>query len=176
MKRLFVALALTVSITALAQQKAKFKAFDRSFDIVQSMPVEFNGTSYSVAYAIVATAKSVEAAKINNNQVRRAYAVNPCAEYNQIHTLAYDRGSVYANYPRPDTIGDARLAGEYAVMFSMAERELERVAAIAVINACATPNNKCCDKSGALDKCKDSTKFCELTGSIDNCTTSSESC
>lgn len=175
--RFSLALCLMIfSNFGFSQQRKQPSAVDRSVEVLNSMPAAFAGSELSIPYLVVAQAKRIEAGRLNNRQIDLRYASQPCLEYREVHGIAYQSGSVYPSYPRPGTIANAALASEYAVMFAKAERELERVSLVGKANGCITPNNKCCDKSGALERCVDSSVFCEMQGSIDSCTSSSNGC
>lgn len=174
---------------AQASKNAQFKQHQIG-DVwgLREIPHQFKDTGYEAAFDVIATYNQVQDL-INGYQSGRisaegaAHAIEfiarPCLIWEVVHDAAYAQGAVSPRYPRADFAKamNSPMEAVYAEAFIAAESIMADMNALFLLQQCTVvPNNKCCDKSGALDKCKDSTKFCELTGSIDNCTSSSQNC
>lgn len=170
-----------------AQVRSSVKDFP-ALDSLSGVPEDFVKTPHAAAFETIIAYQEINES-IARFESRRSHdaqdaefafklIAEPCLMYEVIHDLAYEKGAVYARYPKANFSSRASKADQYyAQAFHKAEAIMSEVNDMAVEFECAiVPNNKCCNISGALDKCDDSTKFCEMTGSVDNCTSTSQNC
>ncbi len=179
--------ASVVSVDLSAQVRSSVKDFP-SLDSLSGVPEDFVKTPHAAAFETIVAYREINES-IDRFESRRSHdaqdaelaikmIAEPCLMYEVIHDLAYEKGSVFARYPKANFSAKASKADKYyAQAFQKAEDIMSEVNDLAVDFECnITPNNKCCNRSGALDRCDDSTKFCEITGSVDNCTSTSQNC
>lgn len=180
-----LALALPVSTFSQSDEVKKtgvsLESLLADFDGVEAdvaVPAEFSGKNMESVYTILKNAETLANLRANDESAAHYLDLNPCIEYELIHDVAYEVGSVYTNYPKPSLVKGSKAAVKsYHAAFTKAEELVKDAVAIGLVNACAAPNGKCCNNSGALDKCDPAAgKYCEITGSVDNCQTGSNNC